>query len=683
LPNALSGPRYSTGLTFNNGGVKIGTTSDRLSFAAEKRLDARKGRISFEFKPDWNGQTNNASRYFFQSGALRIFIYKGSTKSYFVLRYDDGAVQREITTSPLEPNVVASWQTGNWYNVVAEWDLTQPDNTKFLRFEVDGHSGVYSRTNTTSWSSIPTLDSTFAVGMTTAFATPAGGTIRNLAISTELGPEQIAYTHIPLESSASVQSQGGTVSGSGVTFERGEIGQGAGIRTGGGITFPNNGELNRLEGTISFRFKPDWNGDTNAASRYFFNAGALRIFTYYSASNNKNYFVLRYDDNASTNAAREVSSSTDEPAVVGSWKAGEWHTIEVFWNLTNTNRQYMGYSIDGQQSKANFLTWTNVYSTSADFTLGAYKSGSSFSQQAFGVIDEVRIYTNCLWDAENPVSVYTTMVRDNGIWEPHETIHDSSDAPALSPEICPTETFLFYSRPKFERVFEGTVPEESDILSGSVPLAFSLLRDEHTTFFFNLFSRVSSSNVKLEIATPFTRAGSGEPLEDVELRLVKNWWQAGISMVKSLFPHYIPELLLCDDTTADALLLSDPLAIRARGWQAGDYPSFPIFPYVKTSLKDRTSRQFALLVRAPSGTEPGFYDGVISLKDSSGAMLKELPVRIEVRPLLLEKPGRLYSIYYNRYLTNETTHVLAMTPEQYQTEIRDLSRHGLNSAIIY
>ena len=662
----------SSGVTFEdaavNDGVRI-TSGDQLSFDTAGNIDKNKGKISFKFKPNWDGATDNQTRYFLNAGPFRIFKYHGSTKDYFVFRFDDAAGnQREVTTSSLEPSVVESWGANTWHDIEVEWDLTQPAGQQYLKFTIDG---VHTNTSgATTWNGVQDLDSTFTIGTTSSFGANADGVFDELRIYSDPGIEDapLLSFHAPLESLTSVTNSGGTHSG--ITASGGAIGNGILVDGSDQLSFDTAGILNKEQGTISFKFKPNWDGDNDPVTRYLFSSDAFRVFKYHGAS--KDYFVFRFDDAAGNQ--REVTTSADEPAGVESWVAGEWHTIDLFWDLTGA-KGHLGFSIDGVISRASSSVWNGIQDLASTFAVG---STVGFGSQADGVFDELKIYNKSLWNFEDPIGSYINLTNNNGEWDNHETIHNSADAPILSSSILPAEDYLFYEKETFERVYEGTVPEETEIKS---TINYTVAQDEFETLFFNLYTRQELNDVTVSFSD-FTDGNN--TLDDAEIKVVKNWWQAGVTQHKSVFPQYIPEFLLSDDVSGDAGKLDSLDEIRTEAWDAFNLPSFANLPEVHTSLESFTSKQFAIIVNAPEGTPAGTYTSTVTLKDSAGNPLETLTVTLEVLPFQLQDSGKDYLIYHQALLPSEsTTSSDSVSLARYEKQIDDIARHGLNGLLVY
>ena len=683
--SVLASNGVSSNVTFEpaavNGGARVEAT-DQLHFPTAGNLDKNKGKISFKFKPNWDGATDNATRYFLNSGPFRIFKYHSTSagKSYFVFRFDDGidggnGTFREVSSSSLEPNVVESWQAGTWHDIEVQWDLTLPSGQQFMEFTVDG---VHTKTLTKTWDQVQSLESDFHIGSSSGTSYFADGVFDEVRIYREPGVDEkpLLALHAPLESVTSAMDSG-AVETSGISPSLGEVGNGVQINGSDRLRFNTSGILNKEQGTISFRFKPNWDGASDNQVRYFLDAGELRVFKWHNNTTGMDYFVFRFDD--AQGNQREVTSTGVEPGGVESWNAGQWHTIELFWDLTG-DKGHLGFSIDGEVSSALSVDWIGVPDLDSSFVLGAT---SSFGSQADGVFDELKIYDKSLWDFENPVDSYVAITQANGQWDPHETVHDSNDAPVLDSAILPTENFLFYEKETFDRVYPGTVPNASEIVDGiqKPGIDYTLAKDDFETLFFNLYTRQTLNDVTVSFSD-FTNGQS--ILADAEIKVVKNWWQAGVTQFKSVFPQYIPEFLLSDDVNGDAAILDAPEAIRQEGWDSHDLPSFPKLPEVHTSLPSLTSKQFAIVVHAPVGTDAGSYTSTVTLKDSQGNTLKTLDLTIEVLSFALRAPEKDYLIYHTAVFDSEASwsdHAVSL--DRYTKQVQDIARHGINGLVVY
>jgi len=643
-------------------------------------LDVIKGRATFWFKPEWDGNAIEHTRYLLDASPFRVFVYKGSTRSYFVFRFDDGGgAQREVSSSSVEPGLIESWLAGQWHFIDIEWDLSLPAGEQYLKYTIDK---THTKTLKHTWTNIQAAPSQFSVGASQGGALVAGGVIDELEIYSTPGANELSNISFAssLESLQRVEAAQGTVIGTPV-FSQALVGQGVELGSGDVLSFPAPGRLNNLKGSISFNFKPNWNGFENSQIRYLFDASPFRILIYYSPSSSKTYFVFRFDD--AQGNQKEASTSYYEPAgggdgstgVVSAWKAGEWHRVELIWDLTG-EQQHLSFVIDGIPYRSQISTWSGVQALADNFSIGSHRSGAF---PADGVMDELVIYDQSLFDKNKPIESFITTTRNDGIWQQHETIYSApQDAAKLADTIALGNDTVFYQKANFDAVYEGTVPLENEIVN---ELGYRLAANEKETLFFNVYSRKSIDDLIVQATVP-TKA-SGQTLDVAELYLVKNWWQAGASPHKSLFPHYIPELLISDDLTGDGAKLSDIKQIRQAAWSTSNLPSLPALNYVRTSMKAFTSRQFALRVSVPAGTEAGEYFSTIALMDVNGQLLASVPLRIEVQAYDLLAPGKDYWTYHRAVLPEQSSGSDVVSLERYIKQIEDIKHHGLTGLLMY
>ena len=688
IENASSGPAYSN-LTFETGVVGkavVVEETDTLNFATNERINGLKGTVSFWFKPEWDGNAIGHTRMLFDASPFRVFIFKGSTKNYFAFRYDDlQGNQREVSTSSFEPvgggdgtqGIVSAWKAGEWHHIEVSWDLTQPGGQQYLEYTID--TSDTKRLNNT-WFGIQPLPCEFSLSAKNSSQSPEGS-FDELKISHDLpflSNVSLAFL-VPFENDASVTNSGGTIVGA-LAYSTAVIGNGAEITAGNTVIFPSLNNIDKLKGTISFNFKPNWNGSENIAARYFLDTGTFRVFVWRSGAG-KSYFVFRFDDAAGNQ--REISTSSLEPigggdgteGVVSAWQAGEWHRIEAFWDLTGaTGEQYIGFVIDGIPYTPKLSTWEGVQDLGSNFTLGSHLSGSSVVD---GVIDEFKVYDESVFDITDPINSYTRITEGDGVWQPHETIHNSpQDAAQLSPAIEASKDYLWYQKTTFEPVYEGTVPLESEL---SEQLVFELAQGELETLFVDLYSRVDSGDVSVSMTVPVN--GNGVELSESKIYLVKNWWQAGVTQHKSLFPVYTPELLISNDISGDGAILSDLSAIKVEDWSATNLPSFPYTNTVQTSFDNFTSRQFALVVNAPEGSE-GAYLSTIELRDAQGSIITSAEITINVSSFALVKTAKNFLTYHRALLPAQSSNA-PVTVTRYTAQVEDIIDHGLTGLFTY
>ena len=184
---------------------------------------------------------------------------------------------------------------------------------------------------------------------------------------------------------------------------------------------------------------------------------------------------------------------------------------------------------------------------------------------------------------------------------------------------------------------------------------------------------------------------SSIPSGAVDIRVVKCWFQAGISIAETNKRLLTPELLLKDDEMVTVDLAAQQNYLRTPGL-SGTYVCISdtttdlsgIQPQDAQTLQpvdidNDTNKQFWITVHVPDDALPGIYRGTISLT-ATNAPAAEIPIQVQVLPFTLEKPILTYSIYYHgdtwvNY--NTPTVVGALTSQQYLAEMKDLKAHGV------
>jgi hypothetical protein len=179
-----------------------------------------------------------------------------------------------------------------------------------------------------------------------------------------------------------------------------------------------------------------------------------------------------------------------------------------------------------------------------------------------------------------------------------------------------------------------------------------------------------------EITVECSEATSGEftlPSAQIDIHIVKCWWQAGVGVADVQHPTLTPELLLKDadfvrveDETKRNMLRDAKAPVDARELQ-------PVF------IAARETQQFWVTVHVPEGTSPGTYTSQITLSVQNAPEMI-LPFTVEVLPFTLERPALRYSIYYRGRLAEDLKRSIGSkwkSPKQYLAEMRNLKDHGI------
>ncbi len=463
------------------------------------------------------------------------------------------------------------------------------------------------------------------------------------------------------ESLTEITNNGGTYSG--ITIETGKDGNGVRIDSNDSLYY--NYGINPNRGTIRFWMKPSWDGTTNVAPHYLLdwkqNAARFRILTWHSSSSNKNYLVFHVTDG--NGADHEVSTSSDEPNVIMQWQPNTWHEIIAYWDFT-IDDQYWGMSVDGHVYTNDHYSW-NMTETPTQFWFGTDVYGD---YQANAVMDELRIYDQSIWDPDDPVGSIELITCGSGTWEHHETIHNCpEDSPILDAGIHPGEDILFYKTAPFDDVYEGTAPEAAAITD---TIAYRIAKDEYDPLFFNVYSRAPLSDVVVSMSD-FSGPQGVLSASNAELRIVNNWWQAGTGPMKDGVAHYVPELLLFDDS----------IDLEGQTWDYDTLPAMPPLDHAETSLESYTSKQFVIILHAPETTAAGHYTSTVTLTASNHAAAA-LTLTLEVLPFTLRDTGRTVVIYHTANIDTPTNGYY-VPMDRYQAQLDDIKQHSFNGTAIY
>ena len=448
---------------------------------------------------------------------------------------------------------------------------------------------------------------------------------------------------------------------SGILIEPGKFGKSVLLDGGDALSFPIKNNFNLDKGTIEFWFKPLWPGN-DSKTHYFFNwrkgNASFRIFKYYSKSKDKSYFVFRVD-RSDKKWGGEVSTSSDEPSIIMQWQPNQWHHVQVFWDFTVPDK-YIGLLLD-DYTKITYSDW--IFDGLPPIVEIGNRGNNS---QANALIDELKIYNYSLLKPGDPESLQNSTCGDN-IWQNYETIYNCpQDCQILDENIYPAEDYLFFKSAPFEAIYEGTVPREEDITDKFI---FSVARNEFEPLFFNIYSRKDLYNVKV-FFSDFVGNNSLIPRENSEIRVIKNWFQAGTGPQKSFLPVNVPELLLYDDT----------IEIEDQNWNSQDLPWSPKLGYAFANIPSYTSKQFVIIIKIPDNIEAGIYSSTVTISPEN-LPSKSFTIDLEVLPFKLEKANKEFIIYLRGRLTGTSNDYVGI--ERFDKQIKDIKDHGFNGVCLY
>lgn len=189
---------------------------------------------------------------------------------------------------------------------------------------------------------------------------------------------------------------------------------------------------------------------------------------------------------------------------------------------------------------------------------------------------------------------------------------------------------------------------------------------------------------------------------EVDIKLVKVWYQAGRGIGDLKHKQLVPELLLNDDAlvrvdtqqqanylrstaedgTTTYVLASnpDPDSRDLEGVRPIDAPTLQ-----PVDLPALRVQQYWVTVHVPDGTRPGQYRGVLRVT-AAGLEPVEMPLLVHVYPFALAPSPLTYSVYYRGRLRADNTPGIDSewrSEEQYLAEMRHLAAHGVLYPTIY
>jgi hypothetical protein len=504
----------------------------------------------------------------------------------------------------------------------------------------------------------------------------------------------------PLSSLTSITANSGTSSGLTFTGDTTRIGALVGVSDT--LNYPAINKIDPMKGTIEFWLQPQWNGNNVGLKTFFtanFNANHSLNVSLFTVGGMAQYVRIELYNTAIPNFPYLRVYTENIPIV--SWKAKQWHKIQVFWDFTlPEGQQYLTGKVDGcyfnyngSSDKIPYIPEQSLDSN-AKIYLGQHPSAPA-KYNADAILSEVKIYNESLlpvipyplntynpWKPDTDLPIRNLFAND-GFCSPFENNKlMPTDAPKLSDTISPGEKVLFFQKPAFVAVYEGTVPDAAEIKGA---MNYVAAPGQFVDLFFNVYARDNLTNVKLTYSDFKGAKSKGTttitiPKTNLDLRVVRNWFQFGGEL-----PRYVPELLVHNDQIPlETVTPPNPLYLVKNGANSSWFiPSMPILDYVQTKMTQYTSKQFVMIVKVPDNTPPGIYTGVVALQ-ADGISQKQLTLSLEVLPFSLRDTGKKYMINWG----SATPDIISqLMPRDWETEIRrefqDLKDHGINGIVFY
>ena len=175
-----------------------------------------------------------------------------------------------------------------------------------------------------------------------------------------------------------------------------------------------------------------------------------------------------------------------------------------------------------------------------------------------------------------------------------------------------------------------------------------------------------------------TRKKSMLPKDNIDIRVVKCWYQAGVGLWDIRHKTLTPELLIHDDNLVEVDHNNQTNLIR-------DFEHIRDAESLKPfTIPRNQNKQVWLTIHIPEKTKSGNYIGKIVI--SSRHFRKELKLSVKVLPFTLEKPILDYALFYDGHLTEKNEPELncrLKTVEQLLNELTDMKEHGLTNVPVW
>lgn len=199
------------------------------------------------------------------------------------------------------------------------------------------------------------------------------------------------------------------------------------------------------------------------------------------------------------------------------------------------------------------------------------------------------------------------------------------------------------------------------------------------------------------------------PIENLDIKIVKCWYQAGsawsnVNQDKTK-KELVPELLLNDDSLVKVdyqkqenylklalpegekyIWISNPKNTEGVGrLSLEEYPVKDSPALLPVNIPAKTNQQFWVTVRVPEKAEPGIYTGKLNLK-TSDKTIGELNLRLKIFPFKLSAPYYTSSLFYRGKLDPTGKGSISSelkNEKQFRKEQENMFSHGVTNPTVY
>jgi len=186
---------------------------------------------------------------------------------------------------------------------------------------------------------------------------------------------------------------------------------------------------------------------------------------------------------------------------------------------------------------------------------------------------------------------------------------------------------------------------------------------------------------------------------NIDIRVVKCWYQAGSDIYDTKNKILVPELLLKNDALIkivgkdNFLKLANGIYVNISNPKGisgiKSAPTLDQFPVKDNEtlqpvdIPKDINKQFWITIKVPDNAEPGMYSGEILLVTPKGR-IGGIKLKLNVLPIILLKPYLNYSIYYTGRLNNDGSLSSGDKNEgQFYVEMKDIFDHGVANPTVY
>lgn len=201
-------------------------------------------------------------------------------------------------------------------------------------------------------------------------------------------------------------------------------------------------------------------------------------------------------------------------------------------------------------------------------------------------------------------------------------------------------------------------------------------------------------------ATNLTGQNGSISSSNIDIRVVKCWYQAGLDVGDTQNKTLTPELLLKDDSLVKIKGNDNYIKLNGRYVKISDPNGIQGVPVTPTTdqfpvedaetlqpidLHKSENKQFWITIKVPNKAKPGSYTGKIFLKPLIGP-IAEIELDVNVLPISLRQPYLIYGLDYRGSLENGTVPTISSdykNEEQFRAEMKDLFDHGVENPTVF